>query len=118
MPKHNHRLKKHKYKTGAEIFFCTLPNCHFKIEAALMVGKISVCNLCGDDFVMTERDTNRVRPHCPKCGKVKMVGSDGKYHYFRKTAAPAILDEVAEGTVNDLRSRLNSAAVSDSEKDI
>lgn len=117
MPKHNHRLKKHKYKTGAEIFFCTLPDCHFKIEAALALGKVCVCNLCGEDFIMTERDTKRVRPHCPKCSKVKVRGSDGKNHFIRKISIP-ILDEVAEGTVNDLRSRLNSAVTSGSEEDI
>lgn len=117
LKKHTHKLKKHKYKTGAEIFFCTLPDCHFKIEAALALGKLSICNLCGNEFIMGERDTKRVRPHCSKCSKIKVRGADGKNHFVRKISIP-ILDDVAESTVDSLRARLDNAAELVSEEDI
>lgn len=115
--KHIHKLKKHTYKTGNSVFFCTLPDCHYKIDAALTVGKITLCNLCGKEFRLNEYDIRRVRPHCSDCVKVKIAGPDGKSHYVRKTTTPVMAAVAAEHS-NDLRSRLDDALGHDDEKDI
>jgi hypothetical protein len=116
--KHVHRLKKKVYKkTGNAIFFCTLPDCHYKIEAELAVGKISACNLCGNPFMMNEYQIRLVRPHCDNCSKMKVKGPDGKNHYIRKQSTPIMAAVAAEHT-EDLRSRLNNVMGSDDEKDI
>ena len=106
---HIHKLKKHKYvKTGNSIFFCILPDCHYKIEAALALGKETICNHCGETCIMTERMCQLTRPHCSSCGKVKVKNEDGSYG-FKKKVATHILDNVSLGSVQDLRARLDSA---------
>lgn len=108
--KHVHRLKKYKYpKTGNSIFFCTLPDCHFKIDAPLALGKRSVCNICGDEFFMNEYHLKLIKPHCDKCGRVKVVDADGATRFVKK-AANQVLSNVAVEAASDLRSRLNHAA--------
>lgn len=118
MPKksHPHRLKKHKYPTGNTIFFCTLPDCHFKIEAALALGKRAICNICGDEFIMNEYSLKLVKPHCPNCGKVKVKDPEGKDRYVRKVSSQ-ILTGIAADSTNDLRNRLSSAVATADKED-
>jgi len=116
--KHVHRLKKHKYvKTGNAVYFCTLPDCHFKIEAELALGKRVLCNLCNNEFIMNEYTVKLVKPHCENCSKRKVDGADGKKHFIRPNALP-ILSSVAEKNTGDLRSRLNSATSTVIDEDI
>lgn len=108
--KHVHRLKKHKYvKTGNVIFFCTLPDCHFKIEAALSLGKRALCNICGEEFIMNEYTVKLTTPHCSNCGKIKIRDAEGKNRYIRKHQIAGALAEVADNSISDLRSRLEDA---------
>lgn len=106
--KHVHKLKRHRYKTGNAVYFCTLPECHFKIEVALALGKISLCNLCNNEFVMNEYTVKLAKPHCDNCSKRKVEGTDGKNHFVRPSTLP-VISAIAEENTNDLRSRLNSA---------
>jgi hypothetical protein len=99
------------------VYFCTLEDCHFKIETALALGKRVICNLCGDEFVMSEYHIKLARPHCDSCSKTKVRGSDGQNHYIRKTNIQ-LLDSVAESTTDNLRSRLDLVAGMVSEEDI
>lgn len=111
-------MKKHKYKkTGNEIFFCVQPDCYFKIEAHLMLGKKSLCNICGCEFVMGEYAVKLHRPHCQDCGKVKVKDADGKNRYIRKIANRAVAN-VAIDVGHNLRSRLDNAVKDDLEHDI
>lgn len=116
--KHTHKLKRHTYKrTGNSIFFCTLPDCHYKIDAPLAVGKKAICNVCGDEFIMTEYSIKLIRPHCDKCSKIKVKGADGKKHYIRRGSLP-VMASLANENVEDLRSRLNRITSPDKEEDI
>lgn len=114
---HTHRLKKHKYPTGNAVFFCTLPDCHYKIEAPLALGKRTLCNLCGNEFIMNEYTIKLTKPHCLDCGKVKVKDKDGKDRYVKKVSSK-ILVGVAVDTSQDLRSRLDGTISMDSEEDI
>lgn len=73
---HTHKFKKLRYKSGNEIFFCTLPDCNVKINPKLALGKRCICNRCGEEFIMGEYALRLVKPHCDKCHKSK--GNDMK----------------------------------------
>jgi hypothetical protein len=94
-----------------------LPDCHYKIDAALSLGKRSICNICGDEFLMTEYTVKLIKPHCDRCGRVKVKDADGSTRYVKK-ASNKVLSSIAEDTANDLRSRLDSAANTIVEDDI
>lgn len=64
---HIHKFKRHRYKTGNEIFFCTLPDCSIKLALALALGKRTICWRCGESFVMTEYSIRLAKPHCDAC---------------------------------------------------
>ena len=120
---HIHRLKLHEYKSGTKVFFCTLPDCHFKIDRHLALGKRALCNLCGEEFLMNEFTIKLVKPHCPNCGKVRIKDSDGKNRFVRKISNRAIVlreDTIqeADNSLFDLRSRLNNITEDELEKDI
>lgn len=68
---HVHKLKRLKYKTGNSIFFCALPDCSFKTNTALALGKRSICWRCGESFIMNEYSLRLAKPHCENCHKPK-----------------------------------------------
>jgi hypothetical protein len=111
LAKHVHRLRKKRYKNGTSIFFCTLPDCHYKIECDLSLGKESMCNECGETFLMNEYTIRLTRPHCHNCGK-REVKVDGKRHYVSKRQNEVLVD-VAAGEVVNLRSRLDNLVNND-----
>jgi hypothetical protein len=115
--KHVHKLKRHTYKTGNMVYFCTLPDCHFKIDTALALGKRTLCNICDSEFIINEYTTRLARPHCMDCSKQKVRGSNGKNHYVRKNAIP-ITESIAEENLGSLRSRLIVATVVSMDEDI
>lgn len=120
MPKqqsHIHRLRKHRYPSGNAIFFCTLPDCHYKIDAPLALGKVSICNICGNDFIMNEYTLKLVKPHCLDCGKVRVKDLDGKNRYIKRVTSK-VLSAIAADANQDLRARLDSAVAVDVEDDI
>ena len=114
---HIHRLKKHKYSTGNTIFFCTLPDCHYKIDSALALGKRSICNICSNEFIMSEYSLKLVRPHCNDCGKVKVKDHEGKDRFIKKITNQ-ILTGVAADSTSSLRSRLDNVTGAADEEDI
>jgi ribosomal protein S27AE len=73
MPKisHVHKLKRLRYKSGNDIFFCALPDCAFKTNISLVLGKRSICWRCGESFVMNEYSIRLSKPHCNNCHKPK-----------------------------------------------
>jgi|SRR5579863_329198 len=68
---HTHKLKRLRYKSGNEVFFCTLPDCSFKSNIALALGKRSLCWRCGSEFLMDEYSLRLAKPHCPACHRPK-----------------------------------------------
>jgi hypothetical protein len=69
--KHVHKLKRIKYKSGNISFFCTLPDCSYKVNPTLALGKKSICWRCLEEFILTEYSIRLVKPHCVKCHKIK-----------------------------------------------
>jgi hypothetical protein len=103
---HIHKLKRHKYANGTAVFFC-VNDCNFKVEAALAVGKKVLCYYCDTPFIMSERDTVVVRPHCKNCSKRKIKDSDGNVRYVRQSRD--VFNKMAEDSVNSLKERLQHA---------
>jgi len=97
-PNHVHKLKRLTYKsTGHKIFFCVLPECHYKVAVELALGKNNICNRCGSAFQLDEYSIRLAKPHCKKCRKKKDdVPSPEK-----------ITSAIAEHAASDLRSRLS-----------
>lgn len=124
--KHAHKLRRLTYKTGTSIYFCTLPDCFFKVQCEVMLGKKAACNLCGDEFVMNEYQIKLKSPHCMRCSKIKIKGHDGKRHYVRRDSLPFAAQimqaespvEGAKRLVENLQTRLSDALESDEDKDI
>lgn len=108
--KHTHKLKRHKYSTGVAVYFCTLPDCNYKIETALALGKRSVCNLCDREFFLTEYHIKLAKPHCDACSKRKVRGTNGKNYYVRttKTESSNLLGTLAQTSLSELKNRLGS----------
>lgn len=115
--KHTHKLKRHRYKTGNTVYFCILPDCHFKLDVALALGKRVLCYLCGNEFIMNEYTIKLANPHCDSCSKRKVEDSDGKRHYVRPNTLP-IISSMASDNNEDLRSRLNNAISPTVDEDI
>lgn len=113
---HVHKLTKHKYDTGVEVYFCTL-NCNFKIEVPFALGKEVLCNICNEPFTLSKRDLRSKEPHCRNCGRKEIKDSDGKKHYVRKISS-RVLTSIAVDTVGSLSQRLQSITRDDSEDDI
>ena len=120
MPKplsHIHRLKRHRYPSGNAVYFCTLPDCHYKIDVPLALGKRSLCNICGKEFIMSEYTIKLVKPHCLDCGKIRVKDAEGNNRYVKKITNQ-ILTGIATETSQDLRSRLNTEVGVELEEDI
>jgi len=74
--KHVHKLKRHSFKSGNQIYFCALPDCHYKTAPALALGKRTICWRCGNDFIMNEYSLRLAKPHCENCHQPKVVKDD------------------------------------------
>jgi hypothetical protein len=116
--KHVHRYRRHTYKKSkTDIFFCTLEDCTLRIDPELTIGKRSICNMCGREFIMNTYSIKLKLPHCVDCTKVKVKGPDGKRHYVRKNTID-LLAETAESHVDELRLRLSNLSLVEDGKDI
>lgn len=71
LQKHIHKVKRQRFKSGNHMYFCTLPDCYWKINPALFLGKTTICWRCGEEFNMNEYSLRLARPHCEKCHKTK-----------------------------------------------
>jgi hypothetical protein len=114
---HIHKLQKRKYSSGNAVFFCILPDCFFKVEAPMALGKRALCNICNEEFIMNEYALKLNKPHCDKCGRVKVKDKNGATRYVKK-ASNKILSNIAVETSADLRLRLDSAVSINQEDDI
>lgn len=102
--KHVHKFRRHAYKTGNKVFFCTLPDCNFKIEVPLSFGKSCICNRCGNAFQINEYSIRMANPHCNDC--IVRKGSSRANSMAGKESNKAI----ATSAVESLRERLSSAS--------
>lgn len=117
--KHIHKFRRHTYeKTKNSVFFCTLPNCHFKLEVPLAIGKESLCNICGEPFLMNERSLKLKKPHCNRCGRRRVTDENGRTYYVPVQREVTVNAEVAEEVTDDLKSRLKTVIIDEHEGEI
>jgi hypothetical protein len=109
--KHVHRLKKHKYPSGTSVFFCTLPDCTFKVEVPFSIGKTTACNICGEAFLMNDYSIKLNKPHCPNCGRREVKDPNGKKHYIRQVNKIQVLASIANDETVSLKDRLAKATI-------
>ena len=67
--KHIHKYVRVKLSSNSlKIFFkCALPGCVHKVEKPFAVGRFSVCNRCGETFILDARALDLSKPHCDRC---------------------------------------------------
>lgn len=116
MSEHIHRLKRHKYKNGTAVYFCSL-NCPYKVEVPLALGKVVLCNICDNSFTMSEYSIKLARPHCVSCGKIQIKDTNGKRKFINKSEANPIAAIVAEKSIATLRQRLGTVVTMDKQPD-
>lgn len=109
---HVHKLKRHNYKTGSKIYFCTLPDCSYKIAPALALGKRCECWRCGNSFILNEYSIRLAKPHCDACHKPKNA-------LIEEVIVTPVIEAATDNSISDLKSRLAHAVHStDDEGDI
>jgi len=67
--KHIHTYAKFKGKPG--FWKCNAPDCTHYAHRELVVGKYSLCNICGAQMKLTFQDMKRVEPRCLNCSNTK-----------------------------------------------
>lgn len=93
---HIHKLKKHQFKSGNAFFFCTLPDCNFKMNPALSLGKRAICWRCNQSFILNEYSIRLVKPHCEACHKPKSLKDHDQNFIMSETPIMSEADAVAE----------------------
>jgi len=111
--KHVHKLKRHVHKSGNAVLFCALPDCSFKINPALALGKRTICWRCGDEFILDDYSLRLARPHCDNCHRSKKkIGET----IFPSVKTEQVREAQATGTEGmSLSQRLNKALGKSSE---
>lgn len=108
--KHIHKFKRHVYSTGNKVYFCTLPDCQFKINIEFALGKESLCNRCGKPFLMNVYSMRLAKPHCEDCHNLNRKdehGGDRRILPSRRELDPTVIPQLAENSLDSLRERLN-----------
>lgn len=83
------KFKRNKYNQP-NLFRCADPHCtHFE-EREHIIGKASLCNKCGDEFVLTREDTKRSRPICINCADTK----EAREHRQIKSVVGNLLEQM------------------------
>lgn len=102
---HIHKLRRHTYANKTKVYFC-INNCTFKVEVPFALGLIVLCNTCGEPFTMNEYSIKLAKPHCNKCGKMK-VNVDGVNKFVPKGRAHQAIAELGESAATSLKERLS-----------
>jgi len=70
--RHVHKYKRNKLGKGYVVYECVLPDCTHYLEESRIVGKRTICWVCGKQTTIY-RDSNGIlaRPHCKGCTKTK-----------------------------------------------
>lgn len=77
--KHVHRYQLRDYGKR-KVYACTLPDCTHFHYPDMVRGKISLCNQCGQEFILTNDIVTEktVRPRCKDCRAAKKLGGPKK----------------------------------------
>lgn len=64
-------------KKDKKVWACAAPDCtYFVYNGDLLKGKLSICNQCGEEFILTPDIISEkvVRPRCKDCRAAKRLG--------------------------------------------
>lgn len=66
--KHIHKYIRIRMGPMKRIMYkCALVNCPHFLARELVVGRMSICWICANTFVMTMKSASLKKPHCPGC---------------------------------------------------
>ena len=70
--KHTHQYQRRTMgkDNSYVIYMCVLPNCGHYIPENLVVGRVSLCNYCAGDLLVSKEPSGKIL-HKPKCFKCK-----------------------------------------------
>ena len=64
-----------KYKPNKwnkhDLYRCDDPHCTHFDEKSAILGKATLCNQCGVEFILTRESLRRIKPRCLKCSNTK-----------------------------------------------
>lgn len=67
--RHTHKYIRVKGRRGRIRYKCSIPGCPHVLEPEVAVGRFSICNHCGDTFVMNKESVTLAKPRCENCRK-------------------------------------------------
>lgn len=93
----------HTYRRFSKnMYMCAHPHCTHRIERRALIGKASLCNDCGNEFILNGESLRRSRPRCIDC-------SDTAASKNRK-AARGIMELIMPPLVDDTKPPEKDAA--------
>lgn len=104
---HVHKFKRLTYKSGNQIFFCTLPDCTVKLNPSLALGKRTICWRCAEPFIMDEYSIRLAKPHCNACHRPKGLSNAEYTETF--VPQPNIADDAVLSLSERLQQTINQA---------
>jgi hypothetical protein len=60
-----------RYKARPNWYRCAAPNCTHHIDKEVLLGKLSLCNSCGAEMILSREDLRRAKPKCLNCSDTK-----------------------------------------------
>jgi acetyl-CoA carboxylase beta subunit len=60
-----------KSKRLKNYFKCNHPQCYHTMHKDDVIGKMSCCNICGTEFIISREDARRAKPVCLNCSNTK-----------------------------------------------
>lgn len=92
--KHTHTFVKYKSKRHkGDLWKCNDPACTFWTEKALILGKMSLCNGCGTEIILTNANMKqRTRPRCLGCSN---TGEAKQYKAIRSITDDLFRDHLS-----------------------
>lgn len=81
-----------KYKNRPGFYRCEAPDCTHIIDKELLLGKLSLCSLCGSQMILTREDLRRAKPRCLNCSETKKAKLHKKANEITKLLGTAAFD--------------------------
>lgn len=69
--KHTHQYIRKREKEKEDVFRCAHASCNHYLRKGYVEGKKSICNRCGNEFILTKKELKMAKPHCMACGRGK-----------------------------------------------